>query len=320
MKNTIKLLLLAVVSLAAGTTVITSCTDYQDEVDALDKRVTILETLVNRVNTNLTSLQTIVDAMDMGDYITNVTNTPTGTIITFAKHGAITILNGQPGEDAAIPAITVEKDAADGNYYWKIDGQWLLDTDGNRVRANGVDGQKGTTPEVRINPETGEWEYRLDGGKWQSTGMSAKGKDGKDAPGVVINAQTSEDGKYVTITINNNGVTENIDIPLKEAMPIFVTSVKLNFAEESVTIKKGNKLRINYTIEPQNATFKDVFFYNRSYMSVNTGNSDAVTYEQHDDGNWYICGNDICSVTMRIVPRFTQDNSVYDEIIVNVIP
>ena len=150
MKKIINQLLLAMIVVAAGTMTVISCTDYQDEVDALDKRVTILENLTNRVNTNLNALQKIVDAMDKGDYITNVTKTATGTIVTFAKHGAITILDGEPGDNAAIPNITVEKDDADGNYYWKIDGNWLTDDNGNRVRANGVDGQKGTTPEVMI--------------------------------------------------------------------------------------------------------------------------------------------------------------------------
>jgi hypothetical protein len=320
MKKIINQLLLAMIVVAAGTMTVISCTDYQDEVDALDKRVTILENLTNRVNTNLNALQKIVDAMDKGDYITNVTKTATGTIVTFAKHGAITILDGEPGDNAAIPNITVEKDDADGNYYWKIDGNWLTDDNGNRVRANGVDGQKGTTPEVMIDPETGTWKYRLGDGPWQDTGVAAKGKDGDDAPGVVLDVDDSTKGEgYVTIVINNNGTPERIKVPTQEAMPVFVTSVKLT-ASGDITMHKGDMRLIEYTVEPINATYKDVFFYNKIYYSVNTGNTDAVTYEQGKDGAWYIHANDICSVRMRVVARFAQSDNVYDEININVIP
>ena len=89
-------LLIAAMVLAAGLT--TSCTDYQDEIDALEYRVTVLENLVKRVNSDITSIQTILDAMEGGDYITNVTNTDDGYIITFANEGAIVITDGKDGE------------------------------------------------------------------------------------------------------------------------------------------------------------------------------------------------------------------------------
>jgi hypothetical protein len=50
--------------------------------------------------------------------------------------------DGRDGVDARIPNISIGQ-AYDGNYYWMLDGQWLLSSDGNRVRANGKDGQDG---------------------------------------------------------------------------------------------------------------------------------------------------------------------------------
>ena len=115
MKNTMKtyghfwLALLLTVA-TAGT--FTSCTDYQDEIDALKFRVTVLEELVKQVNYDIASLQTVVEAVEDGDYITNVTNYEGGYIITFAKRGAIIVNNGQDGKDGEDGQDG--KDGADG--------------------------------------------------------------------------------------------------------------------------------------------------------------------------------------------------------------
>ena len=165
---------------------LTSCTDYQDEIDALDVRVTYLESLVKALNTDLASPKTITDALKDADYITNVTKNAAGDwVINFYKNGPIVIHNGI---DATMPRITVEQDPTDGNYYWKLNGDWLT-TDGTpngpRVKANGKDGtngkdgKDGVTPQVRITD--GYWEISTDGGvTWVRTGTPAQGKDGKD--------------------------------------------------------------------------------------------------------------------------------------------
>ena len=67
-------LLLAAMLLVSGA-ITTSCTDYQDEIDALDFRITVLEELVKQVNNNLDAMRAIVDAMESGDYITHVRDT-----------------------------------------------------------------------------------------------------------------------------------------------------------------------------------------------------------------------------------------------------
>ena len=69
MKTIRKFLLLATIPLMAGT--ISSCTDYQDEIDALDYRVTELEKLAKRITTEMESLQIIARALENADYITN---------------------------------------------------------------------------------------------------------------------------------------------------------------------------------------------------------------------------------------------------------
>lgn len=175
----------------------TSCTDYQDEIDALDYRVKVLEDLVDRINTDIEAMEVIVGAMEDADYITSVKETPDGYIINFAKAGPIEIKNGadgKDGKDAEVPDIDVVK-GPDGNYYWVINGEPLTNEDGDKIRVNGKDGKDGkdaVSPQVRINPETSEWEISTDGGKtWTSTGSSSKGKDGKDG----ANGKDGVDGK-----------------------------------------------------------------------------------------------------------------------------
>ena len=204
--KTIKTFLLAGMTAILLTTP-TSCTDYQDEIDALDVRVTYLESLVKDVNSDLAALKTITDALKNADYITNVSQNPAGDwVINFYKHGPIVIHNGQ---DASMPNIAVEQDPTDGNYYWKLNGDWLMGPDGQRVKANGKDGKDGTdgangkdgiTPQVRI--VDGQWEVSTDGGAtWIKTGTSVQGKDGKDGKNAntIVDVRTywTEEGGYV---------------------------------------------------------------------------------------------------------------------------
>lgn len=205
--------------LLTGSMLTTSCTDYQDEIDALDYRVTVLEEMVKTINNNLDAMRVIVDAMAAGDYITGVRETEGGYVINFFKNGPLYVMDGvdgQDGRDAQAPDITVVQDPDDGQWYWVLNGQWLM-ADGQRVRASGKDGRDGqdgrdgrdgqdgqdgqngrdgvdgqdgqdgqdgkdaVSPQVRINPDTGIWEVSVDGGvTWVSTGTSATGRDGRD--------------------------------------------------------------------------------------------------------------------------------------------
>lgn len=192
-----------VLVVAAAMTV--SCTDYQDEIDALDGRVSYLESLVVRVNADILTLQDVVDAMDQGDYITGVKETPEGYVISFNNASPIFVHHGTDGKDAQVPAISIAKDPNDGNYYWTLDGQWITDpTTGERVRSNGKDGRDGTSPQVRIN-DAGMWEISTDGGStWTPTDTSVHGKDGKDANGIVTIITHWNDGYVEFVTENGS--------------------------------------------------------------------------------------------------------------------
>ena len=189
MKNLIKLLTVAAMLFAVG------CQKYNDtplknRVGELENRVTALEELCKKMNTNISSLQTIVGALQKNDYVTSVTpvtkNGETiGYTIAFSKSAPITIYHGENGKDGAngadgkdgvngkdghTPVIGVRQDS-DGVYYWTLDGEWLLDGAGNKVKAEGRDEQNGADGKDGKDGSPGK-----DG---------APGADGKDGVGVV---------------------------------------------------------------------------------------------------------------------------------------
>ena len=162
----------------------------RNDLNDLENRVAKLEELCKQMNTNISSLQKIVEALQDNLSISKVEQISDGYIIHFSDGSTATIKNGKNSEDA--PIIGVKKDT-DGIYYWTLDGEWLTDEKGNKVKAqgtdgkDGVDGEDGTngkdgiTPQLKI--ENGRWMLSMDNGKtWTDIGQAtgADGKDGED--------------------------------------------------------------------------------------------------------------------------------------------
>ena len=196
-------------------------TDIWNKLNDHEKRIVALEELCKQMNTNISSLQSIVNALQKNDYITNVApmrkdGEVIGYTITFAHSDTITIYHGENGKDGAngkdgyTPQIGVMKDT-DGIYYWTVDGEWLLDGKGNKVQANGVNGTDGTngsngtdgkdgidgadgiTPRLKI--ENDYWYVSYDNGAtWTELGK-ATGED--EADGDTIFSSITQDDEYV---------------------------------------------------------------------------------------------------------------------------
>ena len=142
-----------------------------------ESRIAGLEQLCQEMNTNVSSLQTIVAAQQSGDYITFIApivmgSKQIGYTITFAKYGTITIYNGNDGADGVSPVIGVAKHT-DGVYYWTLNGKWMLDSGGNMIRTTGADGQNGTNGTNGINGTNGTNgvdgitpRLKIEGGYW----------------------------------------------------------------------------------------------------------------------------------------------------------
>ncbi len=177
-------------------------------VNDLESRVQRLEQLCQQMNTNISSLQTIVTALQNNDYVTGVTpiteNGKTiGYTITFAKAQSITIYHGKDGQNGAdgkdgtdgkdsdyVPTIGVKQDA-DGIYYWTLDGEWLLDDAGNKIKAQGIDGKDGVDGEDGADGENGK-----DGEDGQNGTNGINGADGKD--GITPQLKIEDDYWYVS--------------------------------------------------------------------------------------------------------------------------
>ena len=78
-----------------------------------------------------------------------------GYTITFSKSNPITIFHGKDGQngmdgtdgkDGTTPTIGVKQDV-DGIYYWTLDGDWLTDERGDKIKAEGTDGKDGADGE-----------------------------------------------------------------------------------------------------------------------------------------------------------------------------
>ena len=139
-----------------------------------EERISRLETFCNQLNTNINSLQAIVNALNARDYVKDVVPvTENGTVIgytiTFNGSNPVTIYNGKNGEDAHTPLIGIRQDT-DGIWYWTLDGEWILDADGLKVRADGR-GADGITPLLKI--EEGYWFVSYDKGvSWTQMGVA----------------------------------------------------------------------------------------------------------------------------------------------------
>ena len=140
-----------------------------------------LEELCSQLNTNIVSLQQIVEALQGNDYVTGVVpvvenGETVGYTISFSKSGPVTIYHGKKGENGqngTTPVIGVEQDT-DGLYYWTLDGEWLTDDEGSKILAQGMAGKSA----YELAVEKG---YRGTLDEWLASLNGSNGDDGKSA-------------------------------------------------------------------------------------------------------------------------------------------
>lgn len=213
-------------------------------VDDLEGRIEKLEELCRQMNTNISSLQTIVTALQSNDYVTGVTpileeGTEIGYTITFGQNNPITIYHGQKGEtgatgnDGHTPTIGVALDT-DGNYYWTLDGNWLTDDVGNKIKAQGESGAQGITPQLKI--ENGYWYVSYDN---QQTWVSVGPATSEGGSGNSMFERVTQDDENVYFTLIGG---ETITLPK-------ASSLAIQFEEgSSLTFLVGDTKTIHYTI------------------------------------------------------------------------
>ena len=166
-------------------TILFGCSEEYDDsglrndLNDLENRVEKLEELCKQMNTNISSLQSIVTALQSNDYITSVSpavenGRTIGYVISFAKNDPITVYHGSKGTDGTTPQIGVKQDG--GIYYWTLNGEWLTDDQDNRIKAQGIDGTNGKSA-YDLAVEKG-YSGTLD--EWLASLKGSNGNDGDD--------------------------------------------------------------------------------------------------------------------------------------------
>lgn len=161
--------------------------ELRKQIADLDGRLTSLQKLCAQMNTNISSMQTIVNALQQNDYITGVTpitegGNTIGYTITFAKNKPITIYHGkdgEKGEDGITPRFKIEN------------GRWMVSQDngstwedaGQATDEQGIPGVAGTTPKLKI--EYGRWLISWDNGTtWEDIGQATGDQGQQGAAGI----------------------------------------------------------------------------------------------------------------------------------------
>lgn len=195
-----------------------------DSIVNIENRLTAIEQQCKEMNTNISSMRVVVDAVQNNDYVTGVSavlenGIEVGYKISFNTHPAVIIYHGKrgqdgkdgqdgvsgetgsDGQDGLSPVIGV-KQAEDGYYYWTqklgtAESTWILDDNDNKIKVGGSDGQSVLIPHIDAN---GNW--------WigeTDTHVKASGNDG----------QNGQDGFTPRIGSNGNWWIGDTDTGIK---------------------------------------------------------------------------------------------------------
>ena len=317
---------------------LTSCKydddDLWNSVHGLENRVAKLEELCKQMNTNISSLQTIVTALQNNVYVTGTTplmkdGKEIGYTITFSKGNPITIYHGkdgQDGEDGTTPTIGVKKDT-DGVYYWTLNGEFIV-VDGEKIQAEGKDGTNGTngtTPQFKIENDYWFVSYN-NGANWTQLGK-ATGEDGIGGDSMFsgVDYETSTD--YVIFTLSNG---TQIKLPTwsafealqrlcnetntnLSALQTIVTALQNNDYITSVDPLTENGKVVGYTIKF--AKSNPIVIYNgKDGADGVDGNTPVIGVKKDTDGiyYWTLDGEFIVVDGQKIKAQGTDGNNGAD--------
>ena len=266
-----------------------------------------LEELCKQMNTNISSLQTIVTALQNNVYVTGTTplmkdGKEIGYTITFSKGNPITIYHGkdgQDGEDGITPTISVKKDT-DGVYYWTLNGEFIM-VDGGKIQAEGKDGTNGTngtTPQFKI--ENDYWFVSYDNGaNWTQLGK-ATGEDGIGGDSMFSGVDYKTSTDYVIFTLADG---TQIKLPTwsafealqrlcnetntnLSALQTIVTALQNNDYITSVDPLTENGKVVGYTIKF--AKSNPIVIYNgKDGTDGVDGNTPVIGVKKDGDGIYY---------------------------------
>lgn len=283
--------------------IVFGCNKFDDSnlwnsINSLNNRVERLETICDKMNTNISSLRSIVQALQTNDAVKSVTILPDGDgyTINFVSGKTINIYNGRngtngsngkdgkdgsDGKNGVTPVISVKKDV-DGIFYWTVNGEWLI-VEGNKVKAvgadgldgkdgvdgeNGSDGTDGMTPKFKI--ENGYWYVSYDNEQsWTQLGKATgdNGLNGSD--GESFFKGVSMENGYICFVLNDAEASV-IKLP-------FVSDTELSMSVEPGALKnrisagqERTLLRLKISGNVNDADIKYIRYYmtNLEYLDL----------------------------------------------------
>ena len=170
----------------------------QEQLSRHEAEIQQLKSFVQSANADVSALQTTLQQIRQGGCVTGVKpeiqyGVTVGYTLVFASGQTAYI--GNTGYQA--PQMGVEQ-GEDGNYYWKVDGQWLKRPNGTLVQAGAE------TPSPSLGNENGKWFVTFEDGstmplneKATSSAQLFKSVDTSNANYVLI---TLADGTILQLT------------------------------------------------------------------------------------------------------------------------
>jgi hypothetical protein len=224
----------ALLALPLLMTMLYSCTDMvKQELEDTHAKLEALQRLVSEANDNLESLENLLKALDDTHTIlpASFVETEDGYEISFQDGRKVFIHYGKDGK-TLVPVGVMDED---GIYYWTVDGEWLLDAEGNKMRASASEGEDGIAPVLKV--EDGFWWISSDGGK---TFEKLRSCDQMDGVGVFKDV-IMDDPKKVILVLWDGTRLE---------IPRFV-NFRMSFSGpvlDTMAVKAGETLSIPYEL------------------------------------------------------------------------
>ncbi len=236
-------------------------TSLWDEVNAQKAKIATLESTVASMNSNIGSLQSLINAVQSKVTINAVTKTENGYLIAFSDGNTARINNGQngtdgkDGQDGVTPVIGAKADT-DGNFYWTVNGAWLLDAEGKKVSTS-------NTPQVKI--EDDQWMVSYDNGaSWTKV-------EGQGASATCVFEKVTTDPNNAIFTLGDGTV---ITVPLTNA----AQKLQLIFDEKVfASMRNGELLSTAYTITAPEGAKVELETFESDGWTVKFYENDAKT-------------------------------------------
>ena len=205
----------------------------------MQQEIDDLRSQIEPLNNSIKSVHEVATEMANGGFVTSISEiseeSRTGYELTFNNGKTIKLLSGitgKDGKDGKTPQIGMLQDS-DGIYYWTLDGQWLENSSGEKVRAAE---KGGIVPAFKI--EDGKILLSVDKeNTWNEVGIA----HGAEAVSIVSYADITSFKDRIVLTLSDGS---KLEVPRYQ--PIKVT---LNLSGEDNSISAGETLPVKYTLE-----------------------------------------------------------------------